>query len=238
MLTSRRGRETLRRTSQTAGLRTLRYLERLPDLTLTLEAVDASDYEGTQKLIKSLQKPLGGCFLMSLVLSDKAFINQTEDDFERVFEAKTVALQNLVRSTDMTSLDFLVSFSSVAALFGSAGQSNYTRWVPFILASRRPILTCSICSASAALEGLTSKYPNAFSIVVPGITDNGWLVRDQLSENSRSGHLLKWGISTQGMYCISRVLRLSLTCFQIYAIVSLMASVNSVFHRSSNTYRT
>lgn len=128
-MTSRRGRESLRRTNQTSSLRTVQYLERLPDLSLSLEAVDASDYAATAELIKSLQKPIGGCFLMSLVLSDKSFANQTDDDFERVFEAKTAAFQNLAHAVDISSFDFFVSFSSVAALFGSAGQSNYTRYV-------------------------------------------------------------------------------------------------------------
>lgn len=128
-MTSRRGRESLRRTNQTASLRTVKYMERLPDLSLSLEAVDASDSEATAKLIASLQKPIGGCFLMSLVLSDKSFSNQTADDFEKVFDAKTSAFRNLARCTDISSFDFFVSFSSVAALFGSAGQSNYTRWV-------------------------------------------------------------------------------------------------------------
>ncbi|KAF8503015.1 ketoacyl-synt-domain-containing protein [Hysterangium stoloniferum] len=190
VLTSRRGRESLRRTNQTAGLRTVQYLERRPDLSLSLEAVDATDYEATAALIKSLQKPIGGCFLMSLVLSDKSFANQTEDDFEKVFDAKTTAFQNLSHALDINTLDFFVSFSSVAALFGSAGQSNYT-------------------SASSALEGMTNGYRNAFSLVVPGITDSGWLVRDQRGgENSRSSHLLEWGMSTRELCdCIADGIR-------------------------------
>jgi len=104
-------------------------LEQLPDLSLSLEAVDAGDHNATARVIKSIEKPIGGCFLMSLVLSDKAFLNQTEDDFEKVFEAKTTAFRNLEHALDIASLDFFVSFSSVAALFGSAGQSNYTRCV-------------------------------------------------------------------------------------------------------------
>ncbi|KAF8508000.1 hypothetical protein JB92DRAFT_3121331 [Gautieria morchelliformis] len=156
VLTSRRGRGSLRNTNQTASLRTVEYMEWLPDLSLSLEAVDASDYEATARLVQSLQRPIGGCFLMSLVLSDKSFANQTSDDFRKVFAAKTVAFGNLARATDISAFDFFVSFSSVAALFGSAGQSNYT-------------------SASSSLEGMTSKLPNAFSLVVPGITDSGWL---------------------------------------------------------------
>lgn len=55
-------------------------------------------------------------------------------------------------------------------------------------------------SASSSLEGMTSKLRNAFSLVVPGITDSGWLVRDQRSEHSRSSHLLQWGMSTRGTF--------------------------------------
>jgi hypothetical protein len=200
VLTSRRGRESLRRTNQTASLRTVQYLERLPDLSLSLEAVDASDHEVTVELIKSLKKPIGGCFLMSLVLSDKSFTNQTDDDFEKVFEAKTAAFQNLAHSVDISSFDFFVSFSSVAALFGSAGQSNYTRCVSVCLAVVFFLMHFS--SASSSLEGMTRKLRNAFSLVVPGITDSGWLVRDQRGDHSRSGHLLQWGISTRGMHSL------------------------------------
>jgi hypothetical protein len=51
-------------------------------------------------------------------------------------------------------------------------------------------------SASSSLEGMTSKFDHVFSLAVPGITDNGWLLRDQRSEHARSIHLLQWGIST------------------------------------------
>jgi KR domain len=138
VLTSRRGRGSLRNTNQTASLRAVKYMERLPDLALSLEAVDASEYEATARLIRSLQKPIGGCFLMSLVLSDKSFANQTSNDFKKVFAAKTAAFENLARAVDISAFDFFVSFSSVAALFGSAGQSNYTTCVlvpgfPFVV---------------------------------------------------------------------------------------------------------
>lgn len=136
---------------------------------------------------------------MSLVLSDKSFANQTDDDFERVFEAKTAAFQNLAHAADISSFDFLVSFSSVAALFGSAGQSNYTRYVVGPLRGVVLLRLTVLHSASSSLEGMTSKFDNAFSLIVPGITDSGWLVRDQRVEHSRSGHLLQWGMSTRGM---------------------------------------
>lgn len=62
---------------------------------------------------------------MTMVLSDKSFTNQTKEDFEKVFASKTTAFRNLEQATSLDALDFFVSFSSVAALFGSPGQSNY-----------------------------------------------------------------------------------------------------------------
>lgn len=199
VLTSRRGRESLRHTGQIDSLRTLKYLEQLQDLSLHLEAVDASKHKATSRLLKSLRRPLGGCFLMSLVLSDKAFLNQTKEDFDRVFAAKTKAFLNLERCMDISRLDFFVTFSSVAALFGSAGQSNYT-------------------SASSAVESMTSKYPNAFSLVVPGIVDSGWLIRDQRTNESRSQHLLDWGLTTRELfdYLADGICKLRHESFQQY----------------------
>lgn len=54
-------------------------------------------------------------------------------------------------------------------------------------------------SASASVESMTGRYSNAFSLVVPGIIDSGWLVRDQRTDGSRSRHLLEWGLTTGGM---------------------------------------
>ncbi|GJJ10518.1 Type I Iterative PKS [Clathrus columnatus] len=178
VLTSRRGIDTLHSSNQIASLRMVQHLENLPDLKLSLRAVDASNAIATSELIASLQKPIGGCFLMTMVLSDKSFTNQTKEDFEKVFASKTTAFRNLEQAIDINSLDFFVSFSSVAALFGSPGQSNYA-------------------SAQTLLENLTGQYPNAFSLVVPGVTDSGWLVRDQRRENARSSHFLHWGMSTR-----------------------------------------
>lgn len=189
VLTSRRGIETLHSSNQVASLRMVKHLESIPDLSLSLRAVDASDPLATAELVKSLQKPIGGCFLMTMVLSDKSFTNQTKEDFEKVFASKTTAFRNLERATSLDALDFFVSFSSVAALFGSPGQSNYA-------------------SAQTLLEDLTSKYANAFSLVVPGVTDSGWLVRDQRRENARSSHFLQWGMSTKELCdCLADGLR-------------------------------
>ncbi|GJJ15309.1 Type I Iterative PKS [Clathrus columnatus] len=174
VLTSRNGRETLRRTGQVDSLRILKYLEQLPDLHLQVKAVDAASYEATNELLGSLKKPLGGCFLMSLIISDNVFLNETKDNFSRVSAAKTEAFRILERCIDISRLDFFVIFSSVAALFGHAGQSTYS-------------------TSLAATGHMISKYPNAFSLIVPGITDGGRLARDYRD----GGRLIDWGLTTR-----------------------------------------
>jgi hypothetical protein len=86
---------------------------------------------------------------------------------------------------------------------------------------------------------MTSKFDNAFSLVVPGITDSGWLVRDQRGEHARSSHLLQWGISTRGMSLSFLADDISLTSHlpQNYAIASQMASASCDWAPSTSTSR-
>ena len=126
VLTSRTGRQSLDKARNTLGMRILGYLESLPDLNIQLMACDASsEYEMT-KLLQSIDIPLGGCILMSALLSDRLFIFHTRESFYKTFLSKQVALQILERKIHIPSLDFFISLSS-AATFGNVGQTNYSR---------------------------------------------------------------------------------------------------------------
>jgi NAD(P)-dependent dehydrogenase (short-subunit alcohol dehydrogenase family) len=58
-------------------------------------------------------------------LVDKLIEKKTENDFETVYTPKVTGLDNLLRSVDVTRLDFLVLFSSIVGFFGNVGQSDY-----------------------------------------------------------------------------------------------------------------
>jgi KR domain len=103
----------------------LSYLESRKDLVLRVESCDALSLEATINLLRTFDKPLGGCFSMTLFLSDAIFMNQTEETFRGACDAKFKVLQVFEAATSIEKLDFFVQFSSVTGLGGNYGQSNY-----------------------------------------------------------------------------------------------------------------
>ncbi|KAI0737718.1 hypothetical protein C8Q80DRAFT_1222755 [Daedaleopsis nitida] len=179
VLTSRSGVESLqRRGGDFIALRILHYLEQRADLSIKTAAVDAASADGMAALVRGITRPLGGCFLLSAVLSDGMFQSHTAETFERAFTPKVQAFHALQRAVDLESLDFFVTFSSVSGLFGNAGQTSYS-------------------AANAALAGLTRKYKNAFSIVPPIILDTSILTMSEDGYNTRVRHMVSWGMTAR-----------------------------------------
>lgn len=102
---------------------------------------------------------------MTLVLSDGLFTNQTEDSIRRVVNAKWDSLTTLDTIIPIQTLDFCVSFSSVSALIGNRGQSNYAM-------------------ANTVVDGYLARHKNAFSVSVPSISDLGYFARYQGAHGS------------------------------------------------------
>ncbi len=76
-------------------------------------------------MLNNLTAPLGGCVLLSGFLHDRLFTSHTQESFELVFPPKVQAFEVLERVLDVNALDFLVTVSSISAMFGNAGQTNY-----------------------------------------------------------------------------------------------------------------
>ena len=132
VLTSRSGRDFLARVQDRLALRIINFLESLPDLTFRVEVSDATSVEATTNLLRSIPMPLGGCLLLTVVLSDRTFVFQDDDSFDKVFASKTGACSVIASCLlgGIRSLDFFIPFSSVVGLFGNGGQTNYSRFVP------------------------------------------------------------------------------------------------------------
>jgi hypothetical protein len=107
----------------------LAYLESLPDLDLRLPAVDAASAKEMSAMLKGVQQPIGGCMLLAVALIDGLFSRQEASSFDAVFAPKVGAMAALQRSLDVATLDWLITFSSVSAFFGNAGQTSYARSV-------------------------------------------------------------------------------------------------------------
>jgi NADPH:quinone reductase-like Zn-dependent oxidoreductase len=91
---------------------------------VTLTSADASCVEDARMLCTG--RPVVGIMHASGVLADATLRNQTLRGVRTVYAPKVAALQRLSGSTAAHPGAFQVLFSSVAALFGSAGQANYS----------------------------------------------------------------------------------------------------------------
>lgn len=152
-----------------------RYLEKRSDLVFRVEAFNATDVESMRSFAQTATCPIGGCFLMVLHIIDGLFMAQTEATFNTVARSKLRVFRTFASVFDVSSLDFFMSFSSMMAVTGNIGQSNYA-------------------TANTLLDGELRKYPNAFSLMIPGISDVGYLARSMgTAEHSR---LDSWSISS------------------------------------------
>ncbi|KAJ6460695.1 hypothetical protein C8R47DRAFT_993943, partial [Mycena vitilis] len=160
VLTSRRGIRSLDPVDDAITLAKISYLSSLEDLQLQLEACDGTRSDQMGDLVRRLSKlaPIAGCFLMALVLSDAVFFEQTRATLDAVYDSKVKMLEVFAAEVDIASLDFFIALSSISGLVGIAGQANYA-------------------SACTTVDGILAGYKNAFSLITPGISDVGFLVR-------------------------------------------------------------
>jgi myxalamid-type polyketide synthase MxaE and MxaD len=103
-------------------------LLRARGVDVTVRALDAANGRAVGDLlgeIDSAMPPLRGIVHAAGVLDDGILREQTGERFSRVMEPKVAGAWNLHRATELRELDFFILFSSVAAVFGSPGQSNY-----------------------------------------------------------------------------------------------------------------
>ena len=153
----------------------VKYLKQRRDLVFRVEAFDATDVESMRSFARTVTSSIGGCFLMVLHLADGLFATQTEAAFHAVAQSKLRVFQAFTSAFEIVRLDFFVSLSSLMGITGNIGQSNYA-------------------TANALLDGELRKYPNAFSLMIPGISNVGHLARSVGdAEHSR---LDSWSITS------------------------------------------
>ena len=151
-----------------------KYLKKRSDLIFRVEAFNAADVESMRSFAQTVTSPIGGCFLMILHLIDGLFMAQTQETFHKIAQSKLRAFRAFASAFDLPSLDFFMSFSSMMAVTGNIGQSNYA-------------------TANALLDGELHKYPNAFSLMIPGISGVGYLARS--AGDTEHSRLDSWSIA-------------------------------------------
>src|SRR5262249_45550766 len=88
---------------------------------------DVANFTDVGRLITTCQTqgPLRGIVHAAGVLDDGVLTQQSAERFSRVMAPKVHGAWNLHTHSRQLQLDFFVSFSPMASLLGSAGQSNY-----------------------------------------------------------------------------------------------------------------
>lgn len=89
---------------------------------------DVGDPDALRRALAKARKHFGaitGLVHGAGVLADKLISEKTEDQVKRVFTPKILGLQSILSEIDPNTLKHIVFFSSVAARYGNAGQSDY-----------------------------------------------------------------------------------------------------------------
>ncbi|MER5408927.1 SDR family NAD(P)-dependent oxidoreductase [Streptomyces sp. NPDC002769] len=92
------------------------------------DTADVSRWEETRHLVADVRHELGridGVFHAAGVIHDSLLTAKTGKEWEDVLAPKSDALVNLDRALGRAPLDFLIAFSSGAAVTGNPGQSDY-----------------------------------------------------------------------------------------------------------------
>ncbi|KAF4990487.1 hypothetical protein FGRMN_8444 [Fusarium graminum] len=97
-----------------------------------VEVCDVGDFEAVQRLVASIETPVGGVIHSALRLSDRFFEDITLEDFEAVFNPKVDGTLNLHTCLLNHNLDFFVMLSSGCGVIGNEGQSNYAASSTFL----------------------------------------------------------------------------------------------------------
>ena len=110
-----------------AALREISRLEQA-GARVALVRADVANEEDCDRLVRLARDgwpPVRGVVHAAGVVEDATLGQQTLQGFLRVLKPKVLGAWNLHRRLAGDPLDFFVLFSSVASLFGSAGQANY-----------------------------------------------------------------------------------------------------------------
>jgi myxalamid-type polyketide synthase MxaC len=129
-----------------AARQAMALLEQQGARVITLQG-DMSNAEDCERILHHLGQtmpPVKGVLYVAGVVEDGTIEQQSWPSLIKVMKPKVFGPWNLLHGLDARKLDFVVFFSSVASVFGSAGQSNYALANSFLDA-----LACDLAAQGA-----------------------------------------------------------------------------------------
>lgn len=97
-------------------------------VTVECPVCDITDFASLQRALATCAHlpPIRGCFQGAMVLRDSTFAKMTYEQWITTTLPKVQGSWNLHLALESTDLDFFILLSSAGAIFGNAGQSNYS----------------------------------------------------------------------------------------------------------------
>ena len=97
--------------------------------SLKTKQVDVSSFDECQKAVTSLKKPIDFLINNAGILRDRSFAKMSEEEYESVIQTNLNGVfyttKSLLASFNPDCFKRIVNLSSMVALYGSFGQSNY-----------------------------------------------------------------------------------------------------------------
>jgi acyl transferase domain-containing protein/surfactin synthase thioesterase subunit len=147
---------------------------------VVLMNMDITSYADVEQVVATIEQsmpPLKGIIHSAAVLDDATIANTDHKRFRRVFDPKVVGAWNLHLATQKQSLDFFLSLSSISAVFGLPGQSNYSAANNFLdkLAHYRQSIGLSGQSVNLGVLGMYAGMSKEGGAVLNVLANQGWL---------------------------------------------------------------
>jgi NAD(P)-dependent dehydrogenase (short-subunit alcohol dehydrogenase family) len=91
----------------------------------SLDVRDGAAVRDTLRRVRAEHGPIRGLIHGAGALADRRITDQTDAQFELVYDTKVKGFENLLREVELESLESLILFSSSTARFGRTGQVAY-----------------------------------------------------------------------------------------------------------------
>lgn len=147
---------------------------------VTLVKADVTNGEAMQQVfdeLKTTLPPVRGIIHSAAILDDATLLNMDEARFSRVFDAKVLGAWNLHQASAGQPLDFFLMLSSISAIFGLPGQSNYSAANNFLdkLAHYRQSQGMAASSVNLGVLGMYAGMSKEGGQVINVLANQGWL---------------------------------------------------------------
>ena len=101
----------------------------LPSQSLNIKKVDVSSFNECKKAVKSLEEPIDFLINNAGLLRDRSFAKMSVEEYQTVIQTNLNGVfyttKSLLESFNPDSFKRIVNLSSMVALYGNFGQSNY-----------------------------------------------------------------------------------------------------------------